>query len=552
MPQDYSYINLRKTNLYKLIVSITLGFVGFIGIFYSSRFDFNGFYINFAWSICLPLLVTLAWGMRYGLISITLGLVVLYPFILGSYNGWASIVPVISLSLWIIIHGYGGQKRLQKHRFYYNIYFLQLIYILIRMSLYLTLFPILIKLNGISPPLWSSQAYIDVELGIVALFAVKGIIVESILLALCDALLLLPFVRKILRLQCSRGAKYNTKIMLALVGFGLSFTLIVLEIQNYIIDKTHLFNWLINPNEKTRITFLLATILFFIMGGITIRFVQRVLETQEELKAREKQLASAIKEIKTLNDELEQRVVDRTAELQIAVNELEGFAYTISHDLKSPLRAIEVYVSLMQEDYRESINNEASENIMSVQEICKEMIGLINKLLEYSITSKATLFKENVQPKQIIETVFHQLELLNVGRKIELIFDGELPEITVDKVLFKQAITNIISNAVKFSRDREVAKITVGCTKSLNEYIFYIKDNGVGFNMKYSSKLFHVFQRLHRKQEFEGTGIGLATIKKIIQKHGGNVWIEGILNEGATFYFTIPSIKNMQNGVENV
>ncbi|WP_055669083.1 sensor histidine kinase [Desnuesiella massiliensis] len=551
MSEDYS-VSLIKASSYKIIVSLALGFIGFVGTFYSSRFDFNGFSINFTWSIILPLLVTVAWGMTYGIISITLGLVVLYPFILGSYNGWASIVPAISLCLWIIIHGYGGQKRGKKHRFYYNIYFLQFIYVVIRMIIYMTLFPVLINLNQLSPPPWNPQAYVRVDMGIVCLFAIKGIIVESILLALCDALLLLPFIRRIFRLQCSSGAKYNTRIMGALVIFGLSFTIIVLEIQNYIIDRTHLLNWLINPDEKIRITFLLATILFFIMGGITIRFLQRVLETQEELKVREKQLDNAIKEIKTLNDELEQRVADRTSELQNAVYELEGFAYTISHDLKSPLRAIDTYSNFIQEEHKDSLNNEAYEIIGSIQEVCKDMIGLINRLLEYSITSKATLFKEKLQVKNIIEEVFQQFKILNQDKKMELIFKGKFPEINVDKVFFKQVITNIISNAVKFSRHRESIKITVGCDKSYNEYVFYIKDNGVGFDMKYSSKLFNVFQRLHRKQDFEGTGIGLATIKKIIQKHGGRVWIEGVLNEGAALYFTIPSIKNTQNGDEDV
>ena len=552
MAQHYDYVSLIKANLYKIFVSIFLGLIGFIGIFFSSRFYFNGFYINFSWSITLPLLVTLAWGIKYGIISITLGLVILYPFILGSYNGWASFVPVISLYLWIIIHGYGGQKRLQIQRFYYNIYFLQFIHILIRIFIYLTLFPVLINLNRLIPPPWNTQAYINVEIGIIFLFAVKGIIVESIILALCDALLLLPFVRKVLSLKCSKGAKYNTRIVTALVAFGLSFTIIILWIQNYIIDNSSSMTWLIKPDEKTRITFLLATILFFIMGGITIRFVQRVLETQEALRVREKQLDKAIGEIKNLNDELEKRVKDRTSELQHAVDELEGFAYTISHDLKSPLRAIEAYSNFIQKDYSDSLNSEAGVMISSIQEICKEMIGLINKLLEYSVTSRASLSKEPLQPRETIEAVFYQLKSINPDRKMELIFEGELPEINVDRILFKQVIMNILSNAVKFSKAKEISKITAGCIKGHKEYIFYIKDNGVGFNMKYSAKLFNVFQRLHRKQDYEGAGIGLATIKKVIQKHGGRVWIEGILNEGAILYFTIPFAESIQEGGQHV
>ncbi len=544
MIQDHSNLGLRKIQIYKILVSVILGLIGFIGTFYSSRFDFNGFSINFTWSLILPMLVTLAWGMGYGMVSITLGLIVLYPFFLGSYNGWASIVPAISLCLWIIIHGYGGRKRLEEHKFYHDIYFLQFIYIIIRMAIYIVLFPILVQFN---PPFWNPEAYTKVNIDIILLFAIKGIIVESILLALCDALLLLPFVRKIFRLECSKGARHNTRIMSALVAFGITFTFIVLSVHSFIIDKNHLFQWIIEPDEKTRITFLLATILFFIMGGITVRYVQRVLETQEALKIREGQYKRAIEEIQILNNELEQRVTDRTAELQRAVLELEEFSYTISHDLKSPLRAIDGYSKFIIEDYGNTLHNEVNEMIGNIQDICRDMIGLINKLLEYSITSKANLSKEPVQAKQIITTVFREFEVGNPEKNMELIFEGELPMINVDRVLFKQIIANIISNAIKFSKDREVTKILVGYTLEQNEHIFYIKDNGVGFDMKFSNKLFGIFQRLHRSQDFEGAGIGLATIKKILQKHGGRVWIEGVLNEGATVYFTLPARIDVEN-----
>jgi len=544
MIQDNKNIGFKNIGTYKIVVSVILGLIGFVGTFYSSRFDFNGFSINFAWSIILPLIVTLAWGIKYGIISITLGLIVLYPFFLGSYNGWASIVPASSLYLWIIIHGYGGQRRLKEYKFYNNIYFLQFVYIIIRMIIYIVFFPILVRFN---PPFWNLEAYTKVEIDIILLFAIKGIIVESILLALCDALLLLPFVRKLFKLEISKGAKYNTRIMSALVAFGLTFTLIVLTVHNFIIDKKHPFQWIIEPNEKTRITFLLATILFSIMGGITVRFVQRVLETQEALKIREIQYKLAIEQIQSLNNELEQRVIDRTAALQSVVLELEEFSYTISHDLKSPLRAIDGYSKFIIEDYGNVLHNEVSEMIVNIQDICKDMIGLINKLLEYSITAKANLSKESVQVKQIITKIFHEFQIGNPGKNMELIFEGEFPTLNVDRVLFKQIIANIISNAIKFSRDREVTKILVGCTLAESEYIFYIKDNGVGFDMKFSNKLFTIFQRLHRSQDFEGAGIGLATIKKILQKHGGRVWIESVLNQSTTIYFALPARIDEEN-----
>lgn len=544
MIQSHKKLDFKNIDIYKISTAIVLGFLGFIGTFYSSRFDFNGFSINFTWSIILPMLVTLAWGRRYGIISITLGFVFLYPFFLGSYNGWASMVPALSLYLWTMLHGYGSRKRLREKSLYYNIYFLQFIYIIIRLALYITVFPILIRFN---PPFWNPMAYTNVDMEIILLFAVKGIIVESILVALCDALLLLPFIRRIFKLPCSEGAKYNTRIMSAIIAFGLSFTLIVVAVYNFIADRNAPLQWVIQLDEKTRIAFLLATILFSIMGGITVRFVQRMLETQEALKFRETQYKLAIEEIQSLNDELEQRVANRTSELQNAVSELEAFSYTISHDLKSPLRAIDGYSKFIIEDYGSTIHGEAREMIDHIQGISSDMITLINKLLEYALTSKANIARETVASDEMIQSVFKEFEVGNSGKPMVLIFEGKLPGIEVDKVLFKQVITNILSNAVKFSKEKERIEIRVGCYIRENEYIFYLKDNGVGFDMKYSSKLFGIFQRLHRSQDFEGTGIGLATVKKIIQKHGGSVWIEAVLNEGATVYFTIPIEIDAEN-----
>lgn len=536
--------DLKNTNVYRTIISVIMGLIGFIGIFYATRYDFNGFSINFAWSIILPLLVTLAWGKKYGLISITFGLTVVYPFILGSYNGWASLVPTISLYLWIIIHGYGAEKRQKEQKIYFNIYFLQCFYILIRMLIYATLFPLLIRFN---PPFWNPEAFTHVDFEIILLFSVKGIIVESILLALGDALMLLPFVRKFFKLEISNGSMYNTKIMAALVAFGLVFTMSVSAIHNVIIDQTNSFQWLFSPDEKTRITFLLATILFFIMGGVTVRFVQQMLETQAALRIREKEYQNAIIEIERINNELEKRVEERTSDLQNAMLELEKFSYTISHDLKSPLRAIDGYGQFIIEDYKDCLDREAMDMVDNIRHICKDMIGLIEKLLEYSITSKAQLSKERTDIELMISDVFHEFEMGTPDRQMTLSFQSKLPIVYVDKVFFKQMLTNIISNAVKFTKYKATTEITVGYSQTKEEYLFFIKDNGVGFDMKYSGKLFNIFQRLHKSQEFEGTGIGLATIRKVVQKHHGKVWIESVLNEGTTIYFTIPIRENTEN-----
>jgi signal transduction histidine kinase/ABC-type uncharacterized transport system substrate-binding protein len=251
----------------------------------------------------------------------------------------------------------------------------------------------------------------------------------------------------------------------------------------------------------------------------------------------------AIKEITILNEELEHRVVERTEELQSAVNELEAFAYTVSHDLKSPLRAVDGYSRILWEDFETKLGDEGSEIIRYIRHICADMIEMINKLLKYSTTSKADIVKEEVNMEEKFKSIYKEIKSAHSDRNITLTIETGLPVVYADRVMIRQVIYNVLSNAVKFTQNRETALITVGCTITGNEYIFYVKDNGAGFDMDSSGKLFGIFQRLHSNDEFEGTGIGLVTVKKIIQRHGGQVWIEGKTDVGATVYFTLPLLQ---------
>lgn len=245
------------------------------------------------------------------------------------------------------------------------------------------------------------------------------------------------------------------------------------------------------------------------------------------------------REIRKLNEELELRVRQRTEELEIANRELEGFSYSVSHDLRAPLRAISGFGTALVQDYRSKLDEDGQRYLDRMMSASQRMGMLIDDLLRFSRLSRTEMLREPVDMQELVSQVWQELQDStdeDIGQPVM----GMLPPCYADRSLLKQVLVNLLSNAVKFSRNASSRSIEVFCERQDGEPVYVVRDNGVGFSMAYADKLFGVFQRLHRAEEFEGTGVGLALSRRIVERHGGRIWAESAPGKGASFRFTLP------------
>ncbi len=274
------------------------------------------------------------------------------------------------------------------------------------------------------------------------------------------------------------------------------------------------------------------------MKAGAIDYVLKPFKLSTTLPALERALL--LRRLRLKNAELEQRVRERTAELEAANRELDAFSHSVSHDLRTPLRAIAGFTEILSRHHAADLPPEARRLLDLISAGTVEMDQLTDALLAFSRLSHDPLERRPVDLAQLGREVFAKLEGEQANRRVEFIVQA-LPPVAGDPALLRQVLVNLLVNALKYTRPREVARIELGCVPAAgpDETVFFVRDNGVGFDLRNAERLFGVFQRLHHADEFEGTGVGLATVRRIIARHGGRIWAEAAPDAGATFFFTL-------------
>ena len=296
------------------------------------------------------------------------------------------------------------------------------------------------------------------------------------------------------------------------------------------------YSFVVHPYDVPYfIAFLLFAVMLTSFGVVRRHSESELFRSRELLRMEVAERKEREEQVQKLNQQLERR----TAELEVSNGELEAFAYSISHDLRAPLRHMIGFTELLQKNAASSLDEKSQRYTGIILDSTKRMGQLIDDLLAFSRVGRGEMHQTTVSLRELVKELVEELRPETTGRNVSWGI-GALPDLHGDPSLLRLVLANLVGNAIKFTRTRPRAEIEIGSFDDSRGVVVFVKDNGVGFDMKYSNKLFLVFQRLHRREEFEGTGIGLATVQRIIHRQGGAVWAEGTVNGGATFFFSVP------------
>ena len=315
-------------------------------------------------------------------------------------------------------------------------------------------------------------------------------------------------------------------------GPGVAAAILSALVYNYFLGDSH-------PSLGITTNQLVAFVLFAVIitrfTAVRRRVERELLQSRDGLQKEVMERRMREDQIRELNEQLERR----SAELETSNKELEAFAYSISHDLRAPLRHMVGFSELLQQHAVTALDEKSRGYTTTILDAAKRMGALIDDLLAFSRIGRTETRASTVRLRDVVNEVVEQMRPDMAGRTVSWRI-GDLPDLYCDRSMLRMVFMNLIANAIKFTRPRELAEVAIGSLEDARGVVVFVRDNGVGFDMKYSHKLFRVFQRLHRTEEFEGTGIGLATVQRIIQRHGGSVWAEGSVSGGATFFLAFP------------